>query len=76
VALGFALQGERLTITLADDGCGFGPEQPVVGAGRGLGNMHSRAEHLGGALALASEPGAGTTVTFEMVLPRLEGEPP
>jgi signal transduction histidine kinase len=62
-------QGESLRLTIADDGCGFDPAarpaQPD--AGFGLVSMGERAEALGGALAIRSAPGSGTTI--EVVLP-------
>ncbi|HEX4683589.1 MAG TPA: GAF domain-containing sensor histidine kinase [Gemmatimonadaceae bacterium] len=47
--------------TVADDGVGFDPDQ--VRNGRyGLVGMSERAERIGAALTLASEPGAGTEI--------------
>lgn len=66
---------ERDTLlTIADNGIGF--EQAAVVTGRGLGNLQSRAEEVGGHLRLTSHAGTGTRVDF--VLPRqleLEGQP-
>jgi signal transduction histidine kinase len=61
--------GGDLRLAIADDGCGFDaaarPTQPD--AGFGLLSMGERAEALGGALAVRSAPGSGTTI--EVVLP-------
>jgi signal transduction histidine kinase len=47
-------------LSVDDDGLGFDTAQSD--RGMGLGNMRSRVEALGGALALTSEPGKGTLV--------------
>jgi signal transduction histidine kinase len=61
--------GDDLRLTIADDGCGFDPaDRPAQpDAGFGLLSMGERAEALGGALAVRSAPGSGTTI--EVVLP-------
>jgi signal transduction histidine kinase len=58
-----------LTMTVADDGCGFDPGSPPQrrGGGFGLISMRERAEALDGALAVSSTAGGGTTV--EVVVP-------
>src|SRR5919198_1162354 len=57
----------RLTLTVADDGIGFDPAAPGLRARRlGLTSMEERARALGGALAVVSRPGDGTTVTLEV----------
>lgn len=55
------------TYELRDDGRGFDPQAPGRG-GLGLRNLATRARDLNGTLALASRPGAGTTliVTFPL----------
>jgi PAS domain S-box-containing protein len=56
---------EELVLRVSDDGVGFsGAERPLAGRGRGLGlgNMRQRAEAVGGALALRSSPGEGTSL--------------
>lgn len=58
---------ERLRVEIADDG--VGGADPF--AGSGLRGLRDRVEALDGALAIASPPGAGTTVTAELpVAPR------
>jgi signal transduction histidine kinase len=53
-------QNGRRVVLVRDDGAGFdGEEQP---AGQGLKNLRTRANAIGGALALRSEPGRGTAV--------------
>jgi signal transduction histidine kinase len=54
-------RGVRLTVT--DDGTGFLPDAPAIGARRlGLTSMRERAAALGGELDVRSAPGEGTTV--------------
>jgi chemotaxis protein histidine kinase CheA len=67
--------GRTLVILVDDDGAGFGvprgaPESPQVGvdAGRGVGLLAVRQaiEEMSGALAVDSQPGAGTRVRLEL----------
>jgi signal transduction histidine kinase len=52
-----------LEILVQDDGRGFEPSMPPMeGKRHGLGNMHRRAETIGGTLEMQSTPGNGTTV--------------
>ena len=53
--------GDRLRVTVADDGDGFDPAAAPPGAG--LGNARRRLDDLGGELSIASTPGAGTVLT-------------
>jgi len=48
-------------VAVTDDGIGFDPDQPRNGR-YGLVGMSERAERIGAALTLASEPGAGTEI--------------
>ena len=61
---------ERLTLEVADDGCGFAPAAPGDQGGMGLETMRQRAERLGSHLSIESAPGAGTSVRVEV--PRAE----
>jgi len=51
-------------LRVSDDGCGFDPDQPGLGADAhwGIAGMRERAERVGAQLRLISQPGAGTTV--------------
>lgn len=64
-------EGEAL-LDITDDGRGFaapGVDHPRAGSsGLGLMGMHERAAMLGGALSVASTPGAGTRVTARLPL--------
>lgn len=55
----------RVRVQVIDDGHGFPAGSP--GRGRGIANMHRRAEAVGGSLAISSGQG-GTMVTLELPL--------
>jgi signal transduction histidine kinase len=59
----------QLRLKVADDGCGFDPEDAFVSMGGhfGLIGMRERAERVGGELRLDSQAGKGTQV--EVILP-------
>jgi len=59
--------GDDLALTVADDGCGFDPDEVACGGGTGLSFMRERAQALGGMLTLESAPGRGTTVAFDLL---------
>lgn len=59
-----------LTITVADNGCGFNPSQLPAGNRCGLDFMRERAAQLGGRIQIHSEPGAGTRIELEIPLSR------
>lgn len=71
ITLGFEKEG--VTLTVADDGCGFIPEErdpaPASGEHLGLLTMRERAARLRGRLALISRPGGGTTIEAAVPLP-------
>ncbi len=64
-------QGDEITLSVSDDGCGFSPprnlSQLVRRGSLGLLGMKERAELVGGRFALRSSPGHGSelTVTVE-----------
>jgi signal transduction histidine kinase len=64
-------EGDRLTVTVQDDGSGFHPD--ALGRAEmprfGLSTMRERARSLGGDLRIDSEPGAGTRVVLELSSP-------
>lgn len=55
-------KGEKMILTIQDDGQGFAPQQVV--AGYGLLTMRNHARMLGGQLAIEATPGHGTSVTL------------
>jgi signal transduction histidine kinase len=75
VALSLGTFGNRVVLTVTDDGPGFDPDSapgPVDGH-IGLALLTDAAEGAGGRLELRSRPGRGTTV--RMVLPLTESGP-
>ena len=65
------IEGDQTScrITIADDGCGFNPENIRTG-GTGLKNMRQRMEEIGGKFELQTTPGRGTTVQLGFPLNR------
>jgi alpha-galactosidase len=63
-----------LTLTVADDGCGFDMEQAShadpdrLFGGNGLSNMRKRMSEIGGSFELQSKPGEGTTLICQVKL--------
>jgi signal transduction histidine kinase len=53
-------------LRVSDNGDGFDRSIPPAEQHRGLRNMKSRAEGVGGKLNIATQPGSGTTVEFEV----------
>lgn len=62
----------RLVLTVEDDGVGFSPGERSGGAG--ILGMRERADLIGGALTIESDPGAGTLVQLEIPLEPAGGE--
>jgi len=67
---------DRLRVIIADDGQGFTPGSEKNGTVRPLGltTMRERAETLGGAFHVTSQPGSGTQVTAAIPIPRTRRE--
>jgi signal transduction histidine kinase len=63
-------RASEISISVADDGCGFDPGSSL--AGRGLSNMRKRVAGIatGATMAIDSSPGRGTTVRIELKVPR------
>jgi signal transduction histidine kinase len=59
--------GGLLEIAVTDDGVGFDPAETTPG--RGLANIRDRVESVGGRLAVASAPGRGTRLSFDLPVP-------
>ncbi len=60
IAISLRVEGDRLTVSIQDDGRGFSPEG-VRGRG-GLLHMHDRVRSFGGELEIISAPGEGTCI--------------
>jgi signal transduction histidine kinase len=66
VEVGLSLESGDLHITIRDNGRGFDPEQTPPGHGRAT--MEDRLHHLGGSVAIRSQPGQGTVVVGWLTL--------
>jgi signal transduction histidine kinase len=55
-----------VTVAVIDDGGGYQPETTV---GRGIANLKSRAQERGGTMAIESNSGTGTIVSWRVPLP-------
>jgi len=66
VAVTVAGDDNKLSLWIADNGCGFDPDTATNGAHWGLRTMAERAAELGGSLHIESALGAGTRVGVEI----------
>jgi len=55
-------QIDTISLTVADSGVGFNPQEAMSGAGLGLTSMKERLKVVGGQLSIHSQPGRGTTI--------------
>jgi signal transduction histidine kinase len=62
---------QQIELTVQDDGSGFDAERV---RGLGLLGMEERAHHLGGTLAIDSQPGRGTLLTIHLPLAKLPSD--
>ncbi len=69
------LVGDKVQVTVADDGVGFDPALLATAEGHkyGLGFMRERAQEVGGSVEIRSAPGAGTQVL--VTVPRRKEQP-
>jgi signal transduction histidine kinase len=67
VRLNFCIIGNRLRVSLADNGTGLQPKGPTTEMD-GLANMQRRLEKVGGRFAIVSQAGRGTTLRFYIPL--------
>jgi two-component system sensor histidine kinase UhpB len=61
--------GNKLQMTIRDDGKGFDLQSKVDG--NGLRNMRQRAKDLNGDIQIESAPGKGTVISFAMFSPKM-----
>jgi signal transduction histidine kinase len=66
VRIGLSLRGDKLVLSVVDNGCGFTPNGHD--SGNGLINMRNRLEQIGGVMTFESAPGNGTKVEMEAPL--------
>ena len=57
---------EALSMSIADDGCGFDASKPFGTDHLGLSGMKMRVDSCGGTLSIESAPGRGTTVSVRV----------
>lgn len=69
LAVALRRHDRRLTLTVADDGCGFDPEAAGANGHFGLVGMAERSELIGGELKIESRPGRGTVVRLAVETP-------
>jgi signal transduction histidine kinase len=72
VSISLTMAGDRARLTVADDGCGFTPEQSAQAEAQGsfgLISMRARIASLGGEFSLESAPGHGTRLEAWLPLP-------
>ena len=69
VKLQISQAGDRLQITIVDNGCGFDRSTVANGNGNGLTNFQERLQALHGECSLESQPAKGTTVKFIVPVP-------
>ena len=62
VSIRLEADGNRLVLTITDDGVGFDPD--TRNGGYGLQSMQARATQFGGTLTITSTPNTGTTLTL------------
>ena len=67
LAISMTRQDGHVELEVADDGTGFDPSFPH--AGSGLRHIRERVGEIGGTVEIASDPGAGTTVTVVVPAP-------
>jgi len=63
---------EPYWIEITDDGQGFEPKQASGGGHVGLAGMHERAEEIGWNFIIRSDPGKGTHIRVEKIVPGTE----
>ena len=66
------IYGDRLRITVSDEGVGFTPG--CASGGLGLTTMHERMSELGGDLRISSRPGTGATVEVALDIARTDDD--
>jgi signal transduction histidine kinase len=70
IALRVHRAGDRVAVTVTDDGAGFDPARAARRHGMGLELMRERVAELGGEFELDAAPGRGTTVKILLPLAR------
>ena len=71
VEVTLSYETERVSVIIADNGCGFSPQATPTGVG--LRSMRERIESLGGEVEISSLPECGTRLTVQLPIPEREG---
>jgi signal transduction histidine kinase len=71
VDVDLSISGDKLILTVADDGIGISEEQIRSHNSLGLLGMRERAQVFGGEIIIRGEAGRGTTVSVSIPAPRL-----
>ena len=66
IALSLVSEGDRVTLTITDNGEGFALHDGLGGYGLGLHIMRERVEELHGTIEVTSAPGQGTTIVANL----------
>jgi signal transduction histidine kinase len=74
VKVSLSFVGDRVWLSIADDGLGFDPGADRSQSGMGLRSIAERVERIGGSLDLTTAPGGGTTVIVEATTEGGEGD--
>jgi signal transduction histidine kinase len=69
ITIGIAVAPDHLRLSVADDGRGFEPTDPVRVGARGLQDQARRAAAVGGRIAIGADTPSGTIVRFEWPAP-------
>jgi len=67
VLLRISIDAGVLVVAIEDDGCGFDPST-TRDLARGLANIHTRIEGIGGRVTISSHPGKGCSISFTIPL--------
>lgn len=67
VSVRLELDGQRLVVTVSDNGGGFDPR--TVKRGNGLNHLERRMEEIGGSCEIESRPDGGTRIRLILLLP-------
>ena len=65
--LRISIDGGMLAVAVEDDGCGFNPVT-ARDLARGIANMHTRIEGIGGRVTISSHPAKGCAISFTIPL--------
>ena len=76
VSVVLSCEGDKLSVVVEDDGCGFDTNAKLQEAGDRLGlfGMEERAQLVGGSLTVEASPGQGTAVYLRVPVHCQEGE--